>query len=300
MSAVVAQELNEPAHGAGACSNPFEAKLIAVLQSFGTVARFDNWRWSVTTPDGISIIVTRGENWLHFSTSVERHTDASKYSNWQLLKSNCSLPAGIRFAVDQHCSLRADLPLDGHSRNSVQHLTAQVSGIVDGFTQTLSGNHVDSGETPAPVCPGNEIRHFCTTAGWTSTTRADDGIGVELDVHNGYYVAELGRSKHGAWCLQVQLGVCESDKPTQLHALELCLLRASDEICLARPFANAEGAVGYEAALADSIDETHIRHALSALSVACQQLGQEISALLDHESLAELYLGIALGPNNRE
>ena len=300
MNAVVAMEFETPVNEAGACSNPFEEKLIAVLQSFGTVTHIDNWCWSVATPDGIRINVARGENWLHFSTNVERQLGTSESRNWQLLESNCSLPAGIRYAVDQRCSLRADLPMDGHWRNSVEHLTAQVSGIVDGFTQALSGSHVDSGESIAAVCPGDEIRLFCDTAGWTSTTRADDGIGVELDVHNGYYVAELVQSRNGAWCFQVQLGVCESGKPTQMQALGLCLLRASDAIYLARPFANAEGAVGYEVALAESTGETHIRHALSALSVACQHLGREISALLDHESLAEIYLGIALGPNNRE
>jgi len=300
VSAVVATKIDAPVNGAPACTDSFEQNLIAILQPTGGVARLDNWRWSIATPDGITIRVARDDNWLHFSTAVDGRCSASKYSDWRLLESNASLPAGIRFAVDQQCSLRADLPVDGHLRNGVAHLTAGVNRIVDGFMQTLSGDWVDSGESVAPICPAGEIGHFCTAAGWTSTTRTDDGLGVELDVHNGYHSAELVQSRAGGWCLRARLGIFESDKPVQRRALALCLLRASDVVCLARPFADTEGAVGYEAPLDESPGETQIRHALSSLSVACQQVGREISALLDHETLAEAYLGIALGPRNRE
>jgi len=277
-------------------------------QCAGGVRAAGQRRWRLELPGAASppITVRQDERWLRLRAPLARSSKRlSPDLLGRLLAENCELAGGAKFTLADDPPrpyVSAEIPLDEEGAD----LAARLPAACEGFRQAAqefaaaqrpSGDGPDRARTADDAAPSAALDPkrltICQETNWPLDQRAGDHVAFQLDVPGSFCQAFAEPSGEAGLRLRVDLATVPSAGHVEKYALTVLLLHASHLVRMARATARAVDSAavyGWEIALDCVAGVEEVRHALSALSVACRLTAREVQASAQDESLARSYL----------
>jgi hypothetical protein len=256
----------------------------AFSEIFGNAAQRVDGCWNLPL-DGAWITARVDNIWLVMTSLVIIESDPLK-----LLTRNGGLPGGVKFGCNGCLEARVEIPMDEDAS-----VTTSIREAWKGFeTALVAIRNVErasvAGELPVSQ---DSLTAACAEAGWSSTPRSDGSLAVELETRGTFVQASLGAGD-GVVRVSVALASFRASASDSVCAICQLLLEAARSVRMARPVvATSDGEMKprFEVVLTAPPDAVQLAHALSALSVAWQQCGEEVKALLK-KAVAREYLAL--------
>lgn len=271
-------------------------RLVAVtLDALAPGTEALDWhRWRLFSGSGsVEILVElQYDGWLILSQSCAPLMEGS-FKGWELIRWNAHLPGGFKYVLlnGSHLELRAEIPVDEET-DVIEHLRRTWLELTQ--VALLQGSNRVRANLPEISQAGSsltieQIKKLCEDANWPANERAS-GVAVTLEAR-GFWQALIEESPGGIRVSAELLGP-QSLSEAACEALALFLLSAGRTIRMVRPVCltrDGTSWVQFEACLPRPLSTTDLRHALAALSVACNLCGREIP-LLAGEAAAQEYV----------
>ena len=279
-------------------------------------AGHQRWRFKLNGGANLDGVVQRENDWLLFEAPLGRGgRQLTARRLGQMLRDNAGLAGGAKCGLGEdprQVTLSAEIPWDADAEGD---LGGRIGQVCAGFRQAAhryaegkaraadpQANDEPADEPaddhpadPAAAGPATDLdlAGLCEQAGWPYTRRANGQVTVPLEIRDAFHQAL--HSREGAVNrLSIPLAHPPSGRRTCRKAIEVLLLSACRLVRMARAVASAaDGGPEYrwEVALGEEPGPEELRHALSALSVACRLTAREVQAL-EEEHLAEEYLRV--------
>jgi hypothetical protein len=273
----------------------------------------DRWQFRVSGGADTAGTIVMQPDWLRIGVRLIVDRTGRLLSPRQLqwmLQANAELPGGVKFWLDepgQQASLAAEIPLEDDNFDSQRSLEPWIGEVCAGLRQGAllwsvlkarnPGRHETAMIDLEAEVDGEAEHHLaqlCQRIGWTFSTRANRQIAVRLDVRDAFCQALLAPDLGQMSRLRVSLGQATASDGDSPEAISMLLLSACRAVRLARAVvAPASETLEYrwEVLLPPGFGGRELKHALSALSVACQLTARELQSLED-ETIAREYLAM--------
>jgi len=270
-------------------------------------AGHQRWRFELNGGARVRGVAWQEKDWWFFRASLGRGGRLAARRLERMLCDNGDLGGGAKFGLGEGRSqvmLSAEIPWEADEDADP---AGWIGEVCSGFRQ--AARRFADGKAPAAAPPETDetadpqsatkqaaefdLADLCVQADWPFTRRASGQIAVELEVRDGFHQAFHSRDggRHRLW---VELGHFGSDHRACRKAVHVLLLWASGVVRMARAAAAAADAgleYRWEVLLGEAPNAWQLRHALSALSVACRLTAREVQVLED-ESIAREFLSV--------
>lgn len=298
-------------------TNNRESRIFESLKQCAPSAReLGGGRWSFALANGKSFGVTARavEEWLMLYAPLTDRVERGQL--WDLIRLNATLDGPTKFVLmpdNRSVHLRADIPLldeedfEGEQENTrdddltrrVLEACAAMKSAFRRFRGKNEGDHRDSSsplDSEAEAGGGAEdLKRRCEDSGWAFVERSAGKLVFDLEARGGFYQATVEQQRAGAH-VSVELARWEALGELSRQALAALLLKTGGRLKLARPSVDeneAHVAARFEIRFGAMPAPVELKHALSALSIACTLCGREARVIQD-EVIARDYLAIAI------
>jgi hypothetical protein len=277
-----------------------EEIITAVFRKCATFAQTTgNGQWKLAVANGKTIPVSAEllGDWLILDAPCEGPREAIDY--WRLLALNGGLSGPGKLALLQdNLRLRAEVFLADE-----ESLASRPAEACAGIVETMAAiewptEGARSAGWPAMAArqTATEVRlsDLCKEAGWDFVERVEGVLAVPLETRVGFHQAFIEPSDTGARA-NVEIARAANLTETSRRAIGALLLRTAGRLRLARAAVEECGeqaVIRFEARPGPQSRAADLRHALAALSLACDICAREVAELED-ERVAAGYLAIA-------
>jgi hypothetical protein len=277
--------------------------IVELLEEFGyAVPEDERRRWDARLSTVGSVAARRDGPWFRARAALGGTAADTVMPELpaDVLVRQSQLAGGAKFTLADdppRWFVSAEFPMD----EAQAEVAAKIGPLCEGFRQASGlfaslgrlGRSPLAGDPAADSPLDPDRRALCESVGWPLAQRAGSETAIELDVPGAYFAAAVrARGKNGL-LLAVDLTVAQSSAEICRLAASVLLLHASHCVRMARATARTDGVAttyGWEVPLEGVAGEFELKHALSALSVACRLTAREVEAILQEQSLARSYL----------
>ena len=244
----------------------------------------------------------RADDWLSDEGEIDsaaRPERSTEISLETLLAWNAGLAGGAKFVVspDRRLCVRAELPQTEEC--ALPDATAAITAGFEQARRLWRQGGVDMLPEPLPpaVAPPAQLLQTGAESGWEVHANADGTLVADLEDDSGHWQARLLPLPTTGTLIMVELAAINAGSAEAREAVALLLLLAGAALRWARPAVrttDGRAVAVFEIPLPIAPTPASTAEALSALSVACRLVGNEVSVLL-HEPAAHDYLQV-MGP----
>jgi hypothetical protein len=261
----------------------------------------------------LDVALCSDDGWMIATAALGR--SAKKLTPMRLLEVSTGLPGGVKVgcvvAASGHPlpTLRSEVPLDVGA-----DLTVVVGEVLDGFAEGVRrieacSGHPGGSENGAgalrAATPVSQTKHDTAAAaraladeGWTTATRDDGRVFVDLDVSDGYRQGLLESGVDGHLRFSSELPAPSEEAASRCaEALAISALLTNGWVRMVR--AVYDGAFRLEVPLGPGLGSRAVPRAAAALSIAQRVLGDEAEILTRDPVVASHYVRIGARPRKR-